>query len=277
MHIDVATAADINKNGVVVGSCLSDTFPVIHAIRWESNGTLFDLSPECPWDCEANAVNNTGTAAGFWRHPSSRFDEAVLWNPGGIDFLGTLGEHSIAYDITNSGRVVGESQLPGSGIPRAVTFTQSGPRVLGTLGGYGSGAIAVNERGFVAGGADLPSGPGRAFLYDPFKARMRALPAPENVDWAIALDINESNQVVGQFSRIGSSGLVYHAFYWQPGFRNIVDLNELVKLPKGWELYDARGVSGRIKGSNFPYIVGTVNLPDGTSRPYLLRPSNDRQ
>ena len=265
-------AADVNSSRVAVGFCF-DVYPNVHAVRWESDGRLTDLTPDCPWDCEAYAVNKIGQAVGFWTHPESRLHEATLWDKDGMTFLGTLGQHSYAYDISDGGRIVGESQLKRGGIPRAVLFTGHRPRVLGTLGGYSSGAIAINEQGFITGVADLRSGPGRAFLGDSLRHNLQPLPAPETVDWAIGLDINEANQIVGQFTDPSGGNAYYAAFFWQPGMPEIVDLNNLVRLPDGWVLFDARGVSEPAENGGLPYIVGTVLLPDGTSWPYLLRPT----
>jgi probable HAF family extracellular repeat protein len=40
-------------------------------------------------------------------------------------------------------------------------------RDLGTLGGPASGAVAINERGQIAGDAETADGPDHAFLWTP--------------------------------------------------------------------------------------------------------------
>jgi hypothetical protein len=101
---------------------------------------------------------------------------------------------------------------------------------------------------------------------------MQAIPATPEADWAIALDISKSNQVVGQFTGFRNGNQFTHAFYWEPGLSQFIDLNEVVQLPDGWVLIEARGVSDPGRHEALPYIVGTASLPDGTSRPYLLHP-----
>jgi probable HAF family extracellular repeat protein len=98
-------------------------------------------------------VSDRGQVVGSSSTPGNAADHAFSWTErGGIVDLGTLGGSgsSYAWAVSDGGQVVGDS-LTGN-VDRAFSWTREGGIVdLGNVGGTMSQALAVNERGMVAG------------------------------------------------------------------------------------------------------------------------------
>jgi probable HAF family extracellular repeat protein len=100
---------------------------------------------------------------------------------------------------------------------------------LGTLGGAHSGAVAINDRGQVAGGSTTATGEGHAFLWR--KGTMTDLGTLGGRS-SSAVAINNRGQVVGTSATTNGSspfGTGPHAFRWQKGtMTNLGDLGQRI-------------------------------------------------
>lgn len=152
--------------------------------------------------------------------------------------LGTLGGAvSVPADINASGQVVGTS-IRADGGERAFFWQKGVMTDLGTLGGNYSRALGMNDAGQVVGQSASGTHIVRAFLVTPEDTDgngtadrwyrdtnadgkndlMRDLgTVATNYNYAIAYDVNNAGQVVGQSSRDVAEGTVIHAFRWQGG------------------------------------------------------------
>jgi probable HAF family extracellular repeat protein len=152
--------------------------------------------------------------------------------------LGTLGGAiSVPADINASGQVVGTS-IRADGGERAFLWQNGVMTDLGTLGGDYSRALGMNDVGQVVGQSASGAHIVRAFLVTPEDTDgngtadrwyrdtnsdgkndlMRDLGTlGGSYNFAVAFDVNNSGQVVGDSSISSSSGSVHHAFRWQSG------------------------------------------------------------
>jgi probable HAF family extracellular repeat protein len=162
-------ASAVNSSGQVVGSSSTD-IPVncdycgareeVHAFSWTQDGGMVDLGTLGGTDSYANAVNDSGQAAGASRiagnYPLGALHAFSWTQKGGMVDLGTLGgTDSYANAVNDSGQAVGASRIAGNypfGALHAFSWTQKGGMVdLGTLGGTDSYANAVNDSGQAVG------------------------------------------------------------------------------------------------------------------------------
>src|SRR5678816_4621063 len=90
--------------------------------------------------------------------PYYEYSHAVSWTPaGGMMDLGTLGNFSEPYRMNKYGQVVGFSAIDlNNNQVHAFSWTLAGGMTdLGTLGGGFSYAVAVNDKGQIAGTLSL--------------------------------------------------------------------------------------------------------------------------
>jgi probable HAF family extracellular repeat protein len=185
------------------------------------NGTATSLHPADPQvsDSNANAINDSGVAAGTVTYRDAATHAAVFSN-GSVQVLGTLGgDNSTAYGINAGGQVVGNADLAdGGGRHAFVTQAGGGLLDLGTLGGPNSVADAINDHGVVTGYTDIDdAGSYRAFVYT--NGTMRALDTLGG-SFAEGLAINNAGMVAG-YSGV-TDDLESHAFLYANGV--LVDL-----------------------------------------------------
>jgi probable HAF family extracellular repeat protein len=206
----------------------------------------------------ARAINSGGQVVGGTeakRRPGEGFGawgHAFRWAAGKMVDLGTLGSTrsggswSRASDLNDRGQIVGWSEPPGSGM-RGFLWQAGTMTDLGTLGGDQSVAVAVNERGQVAGYSFVTPKPDdpyqfdHAFLWE--DGRMRDLGTLGGRE-SFANTINERGQIVGSSHvAVGSPG-PRHAFIWQGG--RMRDLGTLGgEESYAWALNERGQVVGR--------------------------------
>lgn len=271
--------ADLNEAGEVTGTYGTSARPT-SAFRWSpARGLQFLSPPGGAFYALGNAINDTGTVAGF-SLDSIPNTSAVLWDPNGLpqrlpnfDSGDPFAYESIANDINNRGQVVG-SGLSTQGT-RAALWDNNRIVDLGIAGE----ATAINEFSEIVGNADNTGG----FLWKNGQI-------VDLGDLSVANDINDRGQVVGTSSCGGSTcasiwdngtltqfgantvaeginnlgwGVGYsdasslngrRALLWKDG--RALDLNRAIDPSLGWTLYEATAIND--KGQ----IVGVGKAPD---------------
>jgi|GEM_PF-3544990 len=227
--LGLGQANDINNSGQVVG--------------WAHDGSyiykdgVFDYLPTSYWGSEANAINDSGVAAGYWYTNCTqdctveicifRNDSLILiGNPGG--------NYADATDINNRGQIVGWYCI-GDDCPemRGFIWEEGAWTVIPTLGGTSSEANAINESGVVVGESRYTSGPGSAptaIIFDTIHG-LRDLNAliPAGTGWALlaATDINDLGEIVG----IGTINGISRGFILTPAVERYVELQDVNGTP----------------------------------------------
>jgi probable HAF family extracellular repeat protein len=282
----------LTNQGVVAGwadTPTPDPFPslcfnpdcfVSHAFQWE-NGVLTDLGALAPgWSSAALWISETGLVVGLSQNgvidPLTGIPEtrAVLWEDGHIIDLGTLGGNtSAAFAVNDAGQVVGFSaNSTPDPFPLGPTATQTRAFLwqrgvmydLGTLGGPDAFAMAINERGEVAGFSYTSFTPGPngipqidPFLWDDRKMiDLGSLGGPTGFPMAL----NNRGQVVGVMDTAGGSykGFqLFHPFLWDHG--QLIDLgsfNPALGFGQAWGINDQEKITGWMDNLvfDFPFL-----------------------
>jgi probable HAF family extracellular repeat protein len=245
----------LNDKGKAAGwadTTTSDPYPpfcfnfdcfVSHAFEWR-HGELTDLGALVPgWSSAALWTNDAGQIVGISENglidpfgfPEFR---AVLWENGKIIDLGTLegGYEGFANAINNRGQVVGFTTntvpdpfsffpFPGATQSRAFLWLKGVMQDLGTLGGPDANAIAINDRGQVAGDSYTNSTPNP--VLDTCGAFSFNVPTEDPFLWqdgemidlgtlggtcGLVTGMNDQGQVIGQSDLSGD--LTFHPFLW---------------------------------------------------------------
>jgi probable HAF family extracellular repeat protein len=119
---DTGSAADINDAGQVTGYKTA-AGGVYHAFRWEEGafvdlGVLPGLAHSFGW-----AINESGQVAGNSTSASGSSERLFRFTDGtGLQSLGGVGEHNVAWGINGSGDVVGTRGQSGK---RALLYTDA--------------------------------------------------------------------------------------------------------------------------------------------------------
>lgn len=203
-------ANDINDEGVVVGR---GDYPIpngflMHALRWEKDGTVTDLGVPDSWS-EAYAINNAGVAVGATALGAARWDAQ-----GTMTLLDRLpgGGFSEAYGINDAGVAVGHARAA-DGTDHAVTWDRRGRITdLGTLpGGRYSTASGITKNGWVAGASATTAelSPIHAARWDRQGRITDLTPLPGDTN-STTVDINRRGTVVGR----STGDFVLHAAWW---------------------------------------------------------------
>ncbi len=192
---NLASPAAINNNGVVVGSIWSSGPPLMwnngalsRLPGWTSSGsayikdindsgqiigsynraafvqagtTMQMLQPYFSYGTNPEAINNFGVVAGTAKNPND-YNQAAVWNEGVITYLGTL-----------------------TGDPQDSSY-----------------GLGINDLGQVVGRSETFGSAHHAFFYDPASGTMVdlnqfLLPDSEWLYLEVALDINDSGQIIG--------------------------------------------------------------------------------
>lgn len=234
-----SVAVSISANGLIVG--LSENglvdpllgFLEVNAVLWK-DGEIINLGTlEGGHVSAAFSVNSRGQVAGvFFNSTPDQFEfgfqeKAFLWQNGVMEDLGTLGGPNARADYINErGQVAGHSDVtmatnPSTGLRTNHAFIwENGAMLdLGTLGGTLSSEAALNSRGQVAGGSNLPGDVGcpnsclsHPFLWD--EGQLTDL-GTLGGDSATAFWLNDAGEVVGPSNTVGDQAV--HSFLWKNG------------------------------------------------------------
>jgi probable HAF family extracellular repeat protein len=236
---------DINERGDVVGySNPPDTFD-LHAFLWR-DGEMTDLGTLGGPDSFATGVNDRGDVVGYSSTAAGEI-HAFLWRDGTMTDLGG-GTTSLAYAVNNRGAIAGDAD-------QAPTVWLRGTSVSLDLppGAEFGSALAINDRGDVAGYGGFPSGLSinRATLWrHGVPVDLGTLGGPNSQ----AFGVNNRGQVVGVAETPTSS----QAFLWQHG--------TMTSLPSL-----AGGSSGATDINNRGQVVGNSTSADGFPHAVLWR------
>jgi probable HAF family extracellular repeat protein len=148
----------INDAGQAVG--VSESGSAQRAFLW-SNNTMTALGSLGGNNSAGQAINNSGTVAGYTQLPTGQF-RAARWSNGTLDTLGTLGgtNSSVATGINSAGQIVGYSYVTGTTnqlrgwIWQNGVFTELRPLEGGTF----VSPTGINDAGTVVGWGDSNQG-----------------------------------------------------------------------------------------------------------------------
>lgn len=141
------------------------------------------------------------------------------------------------------------------------------PEELDVFGGFASYPWAINNSGMVVGKASLENSvTEQAFMFNSETKAITELGyLNDSFRASEAIDINESNQIVGR-SRFQNSPAIYHAFLYEDGAMK--DLNNLIDCDSGWVLNEARAINNAVEGA---VITGT-GVVNGEKHGFMLKP-----
>lgn len=194
-----SSASDINESGQIVGK-FNTTKEKFNPFLWQ-NGKMLDLGT-LGFNGGAQGINNQGQVVGY-SGLAFGITHAFEWENGKMIDLGTLlgYNHSTAYDINDSGQAVGYSANTLIKQSHATLWSNGEITNLGTLGGNQSAAVAINNKGQVAG-FDTTTGNGglhHGFIWeDGQMADVNSLIAADS-GWFLqqVTGINDRGQMVG--------------------------------------------------------------------------------
>jgi probable HAF family extracellular repeat protein len=260
-------AFDINNSGQVVGKA-GTADGKAHAFLY-SNGTTADLGALGYSYSGAYGINDSGQVVGVLQDANGP-EHAFLYSNGTMTELsmapGVTG--SSAQAINNSGQIVGMANRIFNGIGQGRGFLYSNGTIteLGTLGGPNSYAVAINNKGQVAGRADTTEiDPKfgyplqRAFLYS--DGTMTDLGTLGGVA-STAYGMNDSGQVVGVAENAAGQA---RPVLFSNG--TATDLNSLIDPALGWSLSVAYAIN------NNGWIVGSGDNALMSQHAFLMRPA----
>ena len=239
-----------NNHGQVVGQSEDGVIdPLLgfsegRATLWSKNGAAIDLGTLGGNEGLAVDINErgqiVGAAANDIPDPFSIFGwgtqmRAFLWQKGKMRDLGTLGgPDAFAYFVNEGGQVAGISYVGNSpvptcdllsgepGVPTHPFFWEHGRMVdIGTLGGTCAFTATINNRGQVAGSANLTGDQTEhPFLWE--RGKMRDLGTLGGT-FGLANWLNDAGEVAGVATTTGDE--FAHAFFWKDGA--MVDLGTI--------------------------------------------------
>lgn len=193
-------ASDINEAGQIVGK-FNTTKEKFNPFLWQ-NGKMIDLGT-LGFNGGAQGINNQGQVVGY-SGLALHVTHAFQWENGQMIDLGTLPgfNGSTAYDINDAGQAIGYSWNTITSQSHATLWSNGQVTDLGTLGGNQSAAVAINNKGQVAGFDTITGNGGRThgFIWeDGNMANVNSLIAADS-GWFVqqVTGINDRGQMVGQ-------------------------------------------------------------------------------
>jgi probable HAF family extracellular repeat protein len=243
-----------NNRGQVVGQSENGVidpvlgFPEGRATLWDQHGEVIDLGTLGGNEGLAVDINDRGQVVGAAANDiPDQFSifgwgtqmRAFLWQNGKMRDLGTLGgPDAFAYFVNEGGQVAGISYVGNSpvptcdllsgepGVPTHPFFWEHGRMVdIGTLGGTCAFTATINNRGQVAGSANLTGDQTEhPFLWE--RGKMRDLGTLGGT-FGLANWLNDAGEVAGVATTTGDE--FAHAFFWQHGV--MIDLGTIKDDP----------------------------------------------
>ncbi len=212
----------LSDTGLVVGQALSPR-GLLEPFIWSSSGGARFVSYDPVLEgATATAVNDSGEVVGgaaFGAH-SYRLSAATGRGDGPLRVL-TDRCASTAVGISRWGESVGAASIADA--PQCVQVLPDGPEHayvlgrdgtltdLGTLGGARSQAVAINDRGQVAGWSLDGSGASRAFVWSAATGLVNL--GTLGGSWSQATAINNLGEVIGVSTTATGDT---HGFFWSP-------------------------------------------------------------
>ncbi len=210
-------ASDINESGQIVGRFVVSQekwFPFL----WK-DGKMINLGTLGYDAAAAQGINNRGQIVGY-SGLALHITHAFQWENGQMIDLGTLPgfNGSTAYDINDAGQAIGYSWNTITKESHATLWSNGQITDLGTLGGNISAAVAINNKGQVAGFGNTTGNGGfnHGFIWeDGTMADVNSLIAADS-GWFLQQinGINDRGQMVGQ--GINSATGKQHGFLLNP-------------------------------------------------------------
>jgi probable HAF family extracellular repeat protein len=271
-----ASASAINNSGIVVGAeySLGILFGYVPFV-WSPT---FSYCPDCNAG-RASGINDSGAFVGSVPIPGGGGPNVpafvpVIWaSPGddtqaaGLQLLNLYGGGAVG--INDTGQIVGYSYTTntpccGAGSPHATRWASanSPPKDLGTLGGASSGALNINNRGFIVGWADIGNGTEHAALWGPTTRAFDLGTLGGKSSYASG--INLQGDVVGSAQTVWG---VWHAVLWTNKHHKAVDLNTEIDGQKAREitLLDAVATNDRCM-----IVANGYNNKTGAAESFVL-------
>jgi probable HAF family extracellular repeat protein len=162
-----------NNRGELVGTATLPGDIFMHPFLW-NGGQLIDLGTFGGDFGEAYSINDAGEIAGEAFFPGDNFNHGFLWRKGILTDLGTVSGDpcSTALGINSRRQIVGASGICFGSNLHAFLWEDGQIVDLNTLVAPGSGlqltiALAINDRGEIAGYGALSNGDQHAFLLSP--------------------------------------------------------------------------------------------------------------
>ena len=99
---------------------------------------------------EAVVVNGRGQVAGI-ATGADGYPRGFFWENGVMQDIGTLGTHTYVFDMNQQGAIVGWSARSSTSFRHAIVWQRGALVDLGPANAFFSQAVAINERGVIAG------------------------------------------------------------------------------------------------------------------------------
>ncbi|MCA8961023.1 MAG: hypothetical protein KDC38_10950 [Planctomycetes bacterium] len=233
----------INEAGVVVGWA-QFSLPTFRTRAWVWTATGgMQLLPLLPEDTAAYDINASGVIVGG---DGFEFGPGWVFENGQFSSIGTLGSDpaSVATGVNDGGQVCGTSVASTiAAASQAVRFDSSlGLASLTPSLAVESGAEAINNVGQIVGAAG-----NQAFRWSPGVGVEFLGPLPPGFDFSFAKDVNDSGQVTGNLSAVGTSN--HRAFLY-------TDATGVMVLPTPGGDAFAWGMN------NEGHVVGVSDVPN---------------
>ena len=268
---------------------------VNYGVYFDTDALTLALIPqvdnENPTDSVAVAINQDGLITGTTKYDlpndldgsgnpvNITYERGFFYDIGTQEF--TLiqpldseagGQFVVMRDLNDHGVGVGISTLVEDerNIARIIIVDVNdpdSPEEVDVFGGVASYPWAINNSGIVVGKATLDnSSTEQAFMYDSETKVVTELGyLNDSFKASEAIDINESNQIVGR-SRFQNSPAIYHAFLYEDG--EMKNLNHLIDCDSGWVLNEARSINDAVEGA----VIAGTGIVNGEKHGFMLKP-----
>lgn len=206
----------INERGQVSGTVTDLSVPADNPYLWTA-GARVDLGPLPFPDAVSSSVFVDLTKDGTILGRGNLQDETEVtftWSAGTFTELGDATGPMIGLDINDKGHVAGSARRADWSMEAAIWRTGALQRLGVVPGATSTRAVALNEKGLVAGVSDGPGG-SRAFVWTGGALKPIAVVSGGTSE---ASDVNDRGQVAGRLGFTLSDGThAEQAFVWQGG------------------------------------------------------------